>query len=66
MANFAACIDIAMLVTSYIADKHNMRGLVASGSGLVGGVGYLASALLPADAYSVSYIVFRLCGTRLS
>ncbi|RGP71291.1 hypothetical protein FSPOR_3412 [Fusarium sporotrichioides] len=48
-----AAAYVSMIISSYLADKFNARGVVATIAGLVGGAGYLASALLPPTSYTV-------------
>jgi len=46
-------LDICILVTSWLADKYNNRSMVAGVSALVGAIGYMTSALLPASSFNV-------------
>lgn len=47
-------IDVVMIVAAVVADRYNMRGIVASASAMLGAIGYIASATLPPTAYNVS------------
>ncbi|KAJ7742251.1 MFS transporter [Mycena metata] len=46
---------VVTLLTSWSADRNNSRGLHAGIACLVGAAGFMASALLPADAYAHRY-----------
>ncbi|KAK3291999.1 major facilitator superfamily domain-containing protein [Chaetomium fimeti] len=46
---------VTQIVASYSADRFNARGLHSAGFALIGAVGFMASALLPPDAYLHRY-----------
>ncbi|KAK7999174.1 major facilitator superfamily transporter [Apiospora marii] len=46
---------VVQILTSYSADHFNARGLHSAVLATIGAVGFLASAVLPADAYSARY-----------
>ncbi|KAL2151434.1 hypothetical protein VTH82DRAFT_6532 [Thermothelomyces myriococcoides] len=46
---------VTQIIVSYSADRFNARGLHSAALALVGGVGFMASALLPPDAYLHRY-----------
>ncbi|KAL2015235.1 hypothetical protein VTK56DRAFT_6031 [Thermocarpiscus australiensis] len=46
---------VTQIVTSWSADHFNLRGLHSAALALVGAVGFMASALLPPDAYVSRY-----------
>ncbi|KAF7373726.1 MFS domain-containing protein [Mycena sanguinolenta] len=46
---------VATVLTSWSADRYNSRGLHAGVACIVGAAGFMASALLPADAYAHRY-----------
>ncbi|CZS77704.1 unnamed protein product [Fusarium graminearum] len=56
---------VSMMISSYLADKFNARGIVASIAALIGGAGYLASALLPPTSYTERFgcLILAACGT---
>ncbi|KAJ7123752.1 putative MFS transporter [Mycena epipterygia] len=47
---------VVTVATSWSADKFNSRGLHCAVVSLIGAVGFMASALLPADAYVPRYV----------
>ncbi|PLB46141.1 MFS general substrate transporter [Aspergillus steynii IBT 23096] len=46
---------VIQILTSYSADHFNARALHSAACSLTGGIGFLASALLPAHSYSARY-----------
>ncbi|KAK8112677.1 MFS transporter [Apiospora sp. TS-2023a] len=46
---------VVQILTSYSADYFNARGLHSAILATIGAIGFLASAVLPADAYSARY-----------
>ncbi|KAJ6492885.1 putative MFS transporter [Mycena vitilis] len=46
---------VVTILTSWSADRYNSRGLHATVASTVGAAGFIASALLPADAYTHRY-----------
>ncbi|AEO60063.1 hypothetical protein MYCTH_2095369 [Thermothelomyces thermophilus ATCC 42464] len=50
-----AAAYVTQIVVSYSADRFNARGIHSAALALVGGVGFMASALLPPDAYLHRY-----------
>ncbi|KAL2268261.1 hypothetical protein VTJ83DRAFT_3107 [Remersonia thermophila] len=46
---------VVQVLVSYSADRHNARALHSSATALLGVVGFVASALLPPDAYHARY-----------
>lgn len=46
---------VTQILGSYSADRFNARGLHSAGFALIGAAGFLASALLPPDAYLHRY-----------
>jgi hypothetical protein len=52
VANFLPVMQIAV---SYSADRFNARGLHAAALAVIGAIGFMASALLPPDAYHGRY-----------
>jgi hypothetical protein len=53
-ADSASCA-VTQIFASYSADHFNARGLHSAVFALIGGIGFMASALLPADAYLHRY-----------
>ncbi|KAK4247614.1 major facilitator superfamily domain-containing protein [Corynascus novoguineensis] len=50
-----AAAYVTQIIVSYSADHFNARGLHSAALALVGGIGFMASALLPPDAYLHRY-----------
>ncbi|KAL2176537.1 major facilitator superfamily domain-containing protein [Thermothelomyces heterothallicus CBS 202.75] len=50
-----AAAYVTQIVVSYSADRFNARGFHSAALALVGGIGFMASALLPPDAYLHRY-----------
>ncbi|KAK3898655.1 major facilitator superfamily domain-containing protein [Staphylotrichum tortipilum] len=46
---------VVQILVSYSADRFNARGLHSAGLALIGAIGFMASALLPPDAYLQRY-----------
>ncbi|KAJ4291397.1 hypothetical protein N0V88_005990 [Collariella sp. IMI 366227] len=46
---------VFQLLVSYSADRFNARGLHSAALAIVGAIGFIASALLPPDAYNARY-----------
>ncbi|KAI2608714.1 MFS general substrate transporter [Hypoxylon fragiforme] len=46
---------VVSILTSWSADHFNARGLHSAGMATIGAIGFLASAVLPADAYASRY-----------
>ncbi|QGI69866.1 hypothetical protein CEK26_002198 [Fusarium fujikuroi] len=61
---YAAAYVVTLLV-SWSADRHNARALHSAVFSLVGAVGFIASATLPADSYSPRYgcLIVAACGS---
>ncbi|EAQ82877.1 hypothetical protein CHGG_11053 [Chaetomium globosum CBS 148.51] len=50
-----AAAYVTQIIGSYSADRFNARGLHCAGFALIGAIGFMASALLPPDAYLQRY-----------
>ncbi|KAL4731788.1 hypothetical protein ACLX1H_000779 [Fusarium chlamydosporum] len=61
---YAAAYVVTLLV-SWSADKYNARALHSAVFSLIGAVGFIASATLPADSYSPRYgcLIIAACGS---
>ncbi|KAF4495286.1 tartrate transporter [Fusarium agapanthi] len=61
---YAAAYVVTLLV-SWSADRHNARALHSAVFSLIGAVGFIASATLPADSYSPRYgcLIVAACGS---
>jgi hypothetical protein len=61
---YAAAYVVTLLV-SWSADKYNARALHSALFSLIGAVGFIASATLPADSYSPRYgcLIVAACGS---
>ncbi|RGP67116.1 hypothetical protein FSPOR_6172 [Fusarium sporotrichioides] len=61
---YAAAYVVTLLV-SWSADKYNARALHSAAFSLIGAVGFIASATLPADSYSPRYgcLIIAACGS---
>lgn len=46
---------VCQILVAISADRFNARGLHAAGSALVGAIGFIVSAALPADSYQARY-----------
>jgi hypothetical protein len=57
---FGYCI---CLLLAWSADTHNARGWHVAASSIVGGIGWLVQAVLPADAYKARYAMLFLCAS---
>ncbi|KFY81181.1 hypothetical protein V499_00007 [Pseudogymnoascus sp. VKM F-103] len=60
-----AAAFIVTVAMSYFCDKYNKRAVCTAGLMLVGAIGFIASATLPAHAYNARYgcLVIACCGT---
>jgi len=61
---YAAAYVVTVLV-AYSADRTNTRGLHTAGASTVGAIGFLASAVLPAESYGARYacLIIGSCGS---
>ncbi|SPJ79099.1 related to putative tartrate transporter [Fusarium torulosum] len=61
---YAAAYVVTLLV-SWSADKYNARALHSAAFSLIGAIGFIASATLPADSYSPRYgcLIIACCGS---
>ncbi len=57
---FGYCV---CLLLAWSADTHNARGWHVTASSVIGGVGWLVQAVLPADAYKARYAMLFLCAS---
>lgn len=58
ICGYAVCLFLA-----WSADTRNARGVHVACSSIIGGIGWLVQACLPADAYKVRYAMLFLCAS---
>lgn len=54
---------IICLLLAWSADTRNARGFHVAASSIIGGIGWLVQAVLPADAYTARYAMLFLCAS---